>query len=49
MVKDGEEPYKNVKGLYNDPEKQAELYGFWQTDVFVNKITTDGQLPKVRQ
>jgi len=29
QIKPGEEPYKRVKGLYNDSEKLAELYGYW--------------------
>ena len=29
QVRDKELPVKKVKGLYNDPERVAELFGFW--------------------
>ena len=43
-----EPAYKRVKGLYNDPERMAELYGYWQTDPYVCKLTEDGKIPTVR-
>ena len=29
QVRPNEIPYKRVKGLYNDAERLAELYGYW--------------------
>ena len=42
-----EPAYKRVKGLYNDPERMAELYGYWQTVPYVCKLTEDGKIPTV--
>ena len=28
-VREGEEPVKKVKGLYNDAERIASLFGYW--------------------
>ena len=36
-----------MKGLYNDPERMAELYGYWQTIPWKNELTEDGKIPKV--
>lgn len=44
---DGEEPIKQVKGLYNDPNRQAELFGYWQTRVFKIALTEEGKIPAV--
>jgi len=33
-VREKEQPVKKVKGLYNDPERVAELFGYWQTEPF---------------
>ncbi|CDW80898.1 dna repair protein rad4 containing protein [Stylonychia lemnae] len=46
-VKRGEEPMKRVKGLYNDSERMAELYGFWQTQPWKNELTEDGKIPRL--
>ena len=48
QVKLGEQPIKRVKGLYNEAEKVAELYGFWQTIPYKNELTQDGKIPMVR-
>ncbi len=45
QVRTNEKPVKKVKGLYNDPERVAELYGFWQTDPFKLTLTADGKIP----
>jgi len=47
QVRQGEEPVKIVKGLYNDGERMAELYGYWQTERFVNALTEEGKIPEV--
>ena len=36
---------KSIKGNYNDKEKRAILYGYWQTQPFENKLNADGTLP----
>eukprot|EP00347_Sterkiella_histriomuscorum_P000058 403377346 len=46
QVKSKEEPVKRVKGLYNDPERMAELYGYWQTIPWRNELTEDGKIPR---
>ena len=46
-VNPGEAPFKRVKGLYNDPERMAELYGYWQTSSFRTSLTHDGKIPVV--
>lgn len=38
-------PIKRVKGLYNDPERMAELYGYWQTIPYKTTLTEDGKIP----
>lgn len=45
QVKDGESAIKSVKGMYNDPQRPAELYGFWQTEPFRLKLTENGKIP----
>ncbi len=45
QVISGEKPVKRVKGLYNDPERMAELYGYWQTIPFKTTLTEDGKIP----
>lgn len=47
QVKPGERCLKKVTGVYNDSSKYAELYGFWQTEEFSNKLTVIGGLPRV--
>ena len=42
----GERPIKAVKGMYNDPHRVAELYGFWQTKPYRMELTADGHIPK---
>ena len=37
-----------MKGLYNDSEKMADLYGYWQTIPWKNSLTVDGKIPRVR-
>ena len=36
---------KKVKGLYNDAERVAELFGYWQTEPFKLSLTEDGKIP----
>ncbi len=43
----GQKPCKKVKGLYNQPDKLAELYGYWQTIAWSNDLTPDGKIPMV--
>lgn len=45
-MKTGETPVKCVKGMFNDPQRVAELYGFWQTQPFKLELTSDGHIPK---
>lgn len=45
QVKPGETCVKRVKGLYNDPERMAELYGYWETTPFSISLTVDGKIP----
>ena len=45
QVREDEKPVKRVKGLYNDPERMAELYGFWQTRPFKIMLTEEGKIP----
>jgi hypothetical protein len=47
-VREGEMPVKKVKGLYNDPNRMAELFGFWQTAAYRITLTTEGKIPAVR-
>ena len=32
--------------MYNDPNRVAELYGFWQTKPFKLELTEDGHIPR---
>jgi hypothetical protein len=45
-VKNGEQPFKKVKGYYNDKTKLAKIYASWQTEHFENKLNPDGTLPE---
>ena len=45
-VKNGEKPVKCVTGMYNDKNRLAELYGYWQTRPFSLQLTHDGHIPK---
>ncbi len=31
--------------MYNDPDRVAELYGYWQTEPFKLSLTPDGKIP----
>ena len=42
----GERPIKAVQGMYNDPHRVAELYGYWQTRAFKLQLTEDGHIPR---
>jgi hypothetical protein len=44
----GQKPCKKVKGLYNNSEKLAELYGYWQTIAWSNELKADGTIPSVK-
>ena len=46
MVLESEEPVKVVKGMYNDPSKLAELFGYWQTTFYKLELTPDGKIPR---
>ena len=35
-----------IKGNYNDKDKMAYLYGYWQTKSFQNKLNPDGSIPE---
>ena len=39
-------PVRRIKGVYNDPERVANLYGIWQTKAWCYKLTPDGHIPK---
>jgi hypothetical protein len=41
-----EHPTKIVKGMYNDPQRPAELYGSWQTRPYKQTLTSTGQIPR---
>ena len=47
-VKRGEKPVKRVTGMYNDKDRLADLYGFWQTKHFKMTLTADGHIPMNR-
>lgn len=32
--------------MYNDPQRVAELYGFWQTSAFMLELTDEGKIPR---
>lgn len=36
---------RKVKGLYNDPEREAELFGEWQTRKWKYQLTEEGHIP----
>jgi len=38
-------PIRKVKGLYNNPEKEAQLYGLWQTIPWKYELKEDGSIP----
>ena len=42
----GERPLKAVSGMYNDQNRVAELYGFWQTKPYRMQLTADGHIPR---
>ena len=46
LVVEGQEPVKVVRGMYNDPQRPAELYGFWQTRFYRQQLTADGTIPR---
>lgn len=45
-VKPGEKHIRKIKGNYNDKDKMAILFGYWQTRHFENKLNSDGSLPQ---
>ena len=45
-VKPRERPVKSVTGMYNDPNKTAELFGFWQTRPYKLQLTPGGRIPR---
>lgn len=45
-VYDHQEPIKVVKGMYNDPQRLAELYGYWQTKAHQLTLDEDGLIPR---
>jgi hypothetical protein len=45
-VKEGQKYIKKVKGNYNDKDRMALLFGYWQTKHFQNKLNEDGSLPE---
>lgn len=46
QVKEGERPLKCVRGMYRDQTKVAELHGYWQTEPFCLRLTSEGNIPR---